>query len=263
VLEPAAIRRMRAASGGFATSVWRLETDRHTYALRVFRAEQIEVLRRELAVMRCARAARLPVPRVHAVGTYEARPALLTEWSTGRPLLEVLQAQPWRVMQLGHAFGRWQHRMHTVQAPSGLRSDWLDWPRPCSADVAERLRALPLLQHRLLHLDYHPLNVLVSGARLTAIIDWTNAHAGDPRADVARTLTILRFPPPGAVSAAQRLGLRLFESGWRAGYGRFGPHMAAFHAWAGGAMLADLAQRYTAPELEPVRRWADTWRQLA
>ncbi len=254
---------MSPASGGFATSVWRIETDRRDYALRVFRVHELEVLQRELAVLRQAVEAGLPVPRVHAVGSHEARPAMLMEWCAGRPLLDALQKEPWRVLQLGRAFGRLQVQMHSVRAPGGLRTTWIDWPRACEPGLAERLRALSLRTDRLLHLDYHPLNVLASRGRMTAIIDWTNAHAGDPRADVARTLSILRLPPPGTTNAAQRIGLRLFEVGWRAGYGPFGEHLAPFYAWAGGAMLNDLAQRYAAADLEHVRRWTANWSRLA
>jgi len=30
---------------------------------------------------------------------------------------------------------------------------------------------------------------------MTALLDWANARAGDPRADLARALAILRFGP--------------------------------------------------------------------
>ena len=102
------------------------------------------------------------------------------------------------------------------------------------------------------------MNVLGERNRLTAILDWTNAHAGDPRADFARTVTILRLSPPWG-DRAQRLGRLLFEALWRMGYGPPGPDMAAFYAWAGGAMQRDLAGRYSADELAPVRRWTAQW----
>src|SRR5438132_39917 len=41
----------------------------------------------------------------------------------------------------------------------------------------------------LLHLDYHLLNVMTDRSRVTGVLDWTNARAGDPRADLARTFT--------------------------------------------------------------------------
>jgi aminoglycoside phosphotransferase (APT) family kinase protein len=43
----------------------------------------------------------------------------------------------------------------------------------------------------VLHMDYHPLNVLVNGGRISGVIDWVNAEAGDRHLDVATTSTIL------------------------------------------------------------------------
>jgi len=90
------------------------------------------------------------------------------------------------------------------------------------------------------------------------VLDWTNAHAGDPRADFARTVTILRLSPPrgGAGERAMRL---LLELGWRYGYGPLPSDMAPFYAWAGAAMQHDLAGRFSGAELAHVRRWSAGW----
>jgi aminoglycoside phosphotransferase (APT) family kinase protein len=43
----------------------------------------------------------------------------------------------------------------------------------------------------LLHLDYHPQNVLVEGLHVRGVIDWANAALGDRHFDAAMTATIL------------------------------------------------------------------------
>ncbi|MGH7813465.1 MAG: phosphotransferase [Candidatus Binataceae bacterium] len=43
----------------------------------------------------------------------------------------------------------------------------------------------------LLHLDYHPINVIVKGPRVTGVIDWVNADRGDRHLDAAMTAVIL------------------------------------------------------------------------
>jgi hypothetical protein len=134
--------------------------------------------------------------------------------------------------------------------------------------LGERLRAVERTTPSILHLDYHPLNVLVENGRTSAVLDWTNVAAGDRRADLARTLTILRLSPLPAdmPPLVMRLLLRLVEQNWRRGYRAVaGPvgGMAPYYAWAGVAMLNDFAPRVgngvTEESLLPVRRWADYW----
>lgn len=253
-------QRAERATGGFDTTVWHLEQNRRHYALRVFRANQLTTLRRELVALRAARGGGVPVPRVHAIGTYDARPALLMEWSSGRPLLDEVRAHPRGLLTLGVRFGRCQAAIHRIAAPGELRANWIDWAGPLDSPLRahlDRVSAAPF--RRLLHLDFHPLNVLVDHGRISSVLDWTNAHAGDARADFARTATILRLSPPRG-SASERVGRLLLELGWRFGYGGPGPDMAPFYVWAGTAMLHDLGGRFDAAELAHVRRWTNAWR---
>ncbi|MGH7933267.1 MAG: phosphotransferase family protein [Candidatus Binataceae bacterium] len=53
---------------------------------------------------------------------------------------------------------------------------------------AARFRQAP---PALLHLDYHPQNVIVRGLRVTGVIDWVNADRGDRHLDAATTAVIL------------------------------------------------------------------------
>jgi len=57
---------------------------------------------------------------------------------------------------------------------------------------------------RLLHLDLHPLNVIMS-PQGPVVIDWPNARCGDPMADVAVTYALVacgHIPLPRPVAAA-------------------------------------------------------------
>src|SRR4051794_20089198 len=184
MLNPLVVQSMTPTTGGFATSVWRVKTPVGRFALRAFAPHETAVLEREYIALRAADAAGLPIARVHALGTWHDRPSMLLDWVAGRPLLDALRAEPWRLVQLGQAFGRVQRALHQIPAPPELRADWMNWPRPAESAVAQRLHGLPRRTDRLLHLDYHPLNVMVDGAQVTAVIDWTNVHRGDPRADL-------------------------------------------------------------------------------
>src|SRR5436853_495789 len=105
------------------------------------------------------------------------------------------------------------------QVEVGGRAFALRLFRAEQAAVAERevaaLAGAAPRSDALLHLDFHPLNVLVDGRRVTAVIDWANARAGDPRADLARTLTILRLSPVPP-RFARLVGVLV--AGWRGGY---------------------------------------------
>ena len=257
--------------GGFDMAMWKVEYAGRTYALRVFRPGRRADCERERVVMAAARAAGLPVPEVHAAGVWQDHPALLITWLTGRMVADELRVRPWHVWRLGIEFGRMQAAIHAVSAPDLLRQQpeaWFVWKCEGEQRLQDCLRHLPSNEEALLHLDYHPCNVLTDGKQITGIVDWTNAHAGDPRADAARTVSILRVDPAARKPLLQQPGLRIFELAWRIGYQRAGgrlKEMSLFYAWAGTVIQRDLAHRYQhmPQELAPARHWTNKWKARA
>lgn len=262
--------------GGSDTAIWQVEDENGTYALRLFRREQGETYQRELAAMRLAQQAKLPVPTVHASAFWQERPVMLLAWCAGSTVTQLLLQQPWRIWPLGRAFGRMQARIHAVSVDaqgSDLAENWIAWSGAEDAALANRLRSLAPTQPALLHLDYHPLNVLANGNEITAVLDWANAQAGDPRADVARTYTILRVEPYNLGQPAWLIGTvrRLLAWSWLRGYEEVaGPlrDMAPFYAWAGAVMQREVARGVADPNswwqpehLAQVRAWTEGWRQ--
>src|SRR4051812_23020609 len=80
------------------------------------------------------------------------------------------------------------------------------------ADLHDRLHEIPGPDwlrgmpegDRLLHLDLHPLNVIMS-SNGPVVIDWPNARRGDPMADVALSYALMvcgRIPLPRPLSSA-------------------------------------------------------------
>lgn len=270
--------RVIPVSGGADTLIWRVEAAGQVSALRLFRSEQAAMTQREVAAMAAASSAGLPVPRVYAEGMWRGRPVLHMSWMPGGPLRDEFRANPWRARALGVQFGRAQAAIHAVSPPAALLAHptpWIAWANPDDA-LRDCLLAAARGPDVLLHLDFHPMNVLVADGRVSAVLDWANARAGDPRADLARTASILRFAPldPGVPRPLGSLLRRLFIAGWRHGYreiaGSIGG-MAPFYAWAGAVMIRDLMPRLGRPELpwlnpqflERVRQWADGWRERA
>ena len=273
------VESVEPVSVGFGdTVIWRVQAGATDAALRVFPAGDTAGCGHEAAAMRAAAAGGVPAPRVLAEGAWRDRPALLLSWCPGRPVAAELAARPWRAWALGLHLGRMQASIHAVPAPDALRlgdRDWIAWAGPDELRVQERLRALRPRTDALLHLDYHPLNVVTDGRRLTGVLDWANARAGDPRADVARTFTLLRLAPipPGYPRRRAALVRRLLELGWRRGYRQAaGPlvDMAPVYAWAGAVMLRDLEPKLGRPgvwlephHLDPVRRQVEIWKRRA
>jgi Ser/Thr protein kinase RdoA (MazF antagonist) len=258
------VRACEPVTGGTSAAVWRVETGAGTRALRVLPPGREQALAREVGAMRAARASGAPVPAVLAVRLALERPAVLLEWLPGRPLLEELGERPERAGTLLRAFGRTQGRIHRASPPADAEAapdSWIHWAGAQDDALTARLRAEAAPEPKLIHLDYHPLNVLVEDGRVTGVLDWENARAGDPRADLARTVSMLLLEGPADLSQDLRHSL---IAGWSAGCEEeAGPlHMLPiFLAWAGEAMLRDLGPKR--PELARVREWTGEQRRLA
>jgi aminoglycoside phosphotransferase (APT) family kinase protein len=267
----------RPAEGGAATAIWRVEHAGLVSALRLFHADQRSVQALELEAMQLAHQRELPVPAVRAAGMWRERPFLLLEWCEGEPVLQTIQKQPQQLEALSYQFGRFHAELHRrCQGVRGvaLRHTWLDWIPTIPADlrtILERLSQTPTL----LHLDYHPLNLLSDGHQITALIDWTNAYIGDPRADLARTYTLLRIEPFQAGSEPQEFSTlrRVFSRNWLRGYRHVlgSPQdLAPFLAWAGHALVYDRLHRVADPNswwqeshLDAIRSWTKRWENRA
>ena len=134
--------------------------------------------------MRHADAHGYPVPRVLEV----TADALVLERIEGSTMLDVLRRRPWTLRRHAALLARLHERLHEIAAPPTL-------PAVGPGD-------------RLLHLDLHPDNVILSRDG-PFVIDWTNARRGDPALDVALTWVIATSGGPLA-----RLFLRWFLAGF-------------------------------------------------
>jgi aminoglycoside phosphotransferase (APT) family kinase protein len=122
-----------------------------------------------------------PVPRIEEVRAGGSE--IVMERIEG-PLMLDAMARPWTLAAHLRILGDLHDRLHEIPGP-----DWL--PK------------LPGGGDRVLHLDLHPLNVIMSPSG-PVVIDWPNAHRGDPIADVALTYALIscgRIPLPRPVAA--------------------------------------------------------------
>jgi aminoglycoside phosphotransferase (APT) family kinase protein len=275
------VQALAPVLGGWETSLWRFDTpDGQRHALRVYPGPQYaRAAHREGAALRACIDAGVPVPAVEASGQWEGRPLLVIGWCQGATLLAAMLRRPWSIWRLGLSFGRLQAQIHRVPPPAALLEgaphNWVLWGAYQRPEVFVRMQGVALSTTSLIHLDYHPLNVLTDGRRFTGVIDWSNAAAGDRRADFARTATLLltASPPPGPSRLIVRAVRRLFYLAWRRGYvSEAGPlgDLAPFLAWAGVTRLQDLEDARSRPQswaseddFVAARRWVERWKRQA
>ncbi len=106
-----------------------------------------------------------PVPEVIEVRDN----ALVLERIEGPSMWQELRHRPWRARMHMQTLADLHGRLHRIDAPPGVLA------------AAEG--------STLLHLDFHPENVLLS-TRGPVVIDWTNARSGPAALDVAMTWII-------------------------------------------------------------------------
>jgi aminoglycoside phosphotransferase len=142
-----------------------------------------------------------------------------------------------------------------------LRADaaWIAFAAPAHADTAARvhrwldanLRYCPRDERGFCHGDYSPPQILFDGEAWT-VLDFDDAHRGDPYADVAATLVSLEHEidaVEGADAAPDPAAIERRGAAYLAGYGeidedRLLPHRAAAH-------VGLLARRLRKDRVEP------------
>ncbi|MCH8920527.1 MAG: aminoglycoside phosphotransferase family protein [Chloroflexi bacterium] len=275
------ISEPRRVKGGWDTLLWRFGTpDGRNHSLRVFYLPgRNEIALRERVALETCATAGLPAPRIEKIGEIQELPAMVLSWCPGIPILAFMEKKPWTLWRLGRLFGRTQAKLHAVTPPdefvTGAPNDWVSRVTQEYADLAVHALSLGLSTSSLIHMDYHPLNVVSDGATVTGILDWSGAAAGDPRADLARTeITLLAAPvPPGPLSALFNLARSLILRAWRSGYEEVAGPMPDFQplrAWAGATFLAETEGAIDRPhvwgtqeDIELLRRKIDVWAREA
>lgn len=160
---------------------------------------QFTVNVREAELARSIHAIGIRTPAVGELMEIAGRPGILYERIDGISQLQRFQKQPWRLVGITRQLAELHADMHMRLAP-GLpsqrqrilrRIEGSALPEKLRATALQVLTSLPD-DDKLCHGDFHPDNILHT-TQGPVIIDWMDATAGNPLADVARTYMILRF----------------------------------------------------------------------
>ena len=128
-----------------------------------------------------------PVPAVE--GLSDDGVDLVMQRIDGPSMVEQLGRAPWTVRRQADTLAMLHRQLHEIPAPDFLPS------APVSQGSS------------ILHLDLHPLNVLI-GSGGPVVIDWTSACVGNPDADAALAWLLMSAGDiPGGRTKSRLLGL--------------------------------------------------------
>jgi Ser/Thr protein kinase RdoA (MazF antagonist) len=170
--------------------------------LRRYRSPERHDVELEAKVMGYVAERGYPVPDVHRVDEGD----LVMDRVDGPSMLDALQATPWKLVWYARRLARLQRQLARIAAPPWLLASTADPDRAAS----------------VLHLDLHPMNVLMSKRHGPIVVDWANAAGGPAGFDAAMTyVTMATFD---AGDARDRMGQKAFVEAFR----RFrGPRLIA------------------------------------
>jgi aminoglycoside phosphotransferase (APT) family kinase protein len=186
--------------------------------------------RHELAVQGYLQSLHYPVPGVVLLeedADYFGGPFLLSPQIVGRTLLQSTLGRIWMLPINAARMANLHARLHNLPTR--------DFPRPRGAFLTRTLEEMSaiisryelhglqpgfdwLRTHRpppgrpsILHLDFHPLNILKDNAGHAIVIDWTEADVGDAHADLGNTLVCLECLGPDRLNWFDRYCVGVFR----------------------------------------------------
>jgi aminoglycoside phosphotransferase (APT) family kinase protein len=147
------------------------------------RSREGRSLAREARIMEYVRSQGYPAPAVDEVS--DDGLAMVIERIEGPDMVTAIKKRLWTIRRQGALLADLHQSLHELATP-----EWLH-----DAPVGQG--------DRLLHLDLHPLNVMMS-PKGPVVIDWTGACRGDPAVDVTLAWVLLEAGsvPTGRLIAA-------------------------------------------------------------
>ena len=197
---------------------------------------------REAEAMMLLRSRGAPVPEVYDAHDLD----LVMDRVAGRSMLDIVASRPWKARALGRRLGLLHATLHSIEVPADVAVRRLDGP---AGDG-----------NRVLHLDFHPDNVLVDGHD-AVVIDWSNAAVGVPGLDVATSWLLMVMGSVDNIPVLVRPIARQVRRALIRGYlHERDPDRALALPWVSLACERRLADPNTRPEeIERVRQFAATY----
>ncbi len=151
-------------------------------------------------------------------------PFLLMALVPGQTLLHSLLRRPWRIVHGAIQMAATHVQLHSLAAQ--------DFPSPPGSFLTRHFQEMATLireydlsnlkpgldwlitnrpaqpgKSSIIHLDFHPLNLIYSDGYPLSVLDWVEADVGDPHADVATTMMLMQCVPPRELTFRERLSV--------------------------------------------------------
>jgi len=143
-----------------------------------------------------------PVPAVEEVS--DDGFDMVMERIDGVTMVEAIGKAPWTIRRQAATLADLHRRLHEIEAPDFLP------PAPMGTGT------------KVLHLDLHPLNVMI-GPKGVFVIDWPNARRGDPDVDVGLAWILMaagQLPGGGLKERLMGFGRSLLVNGFLSHFDR-------------------------------------------
>jgi aminoglycoside phosphotransferase (APT) family kinase protein len=134
------------------------------------RSRNARPMHTEARIMEHARSHGYPVPAVEEIS--DDGLDLVLERIDGPSMVSAMTRRPWTLREQGAVLAGLHHQLHEIPG-----TDWLPAAPGAPGD-------------RLIHLDLHPLNVMLSD-KGPVVIDWPNARRDSGSTDVALTWVLI------------------------------------------------------------------------
>jgi aminoglycoside phosphotransferase (APT) family kinase protein len=152
----------------------------------------------EAGTMEYLRTQGYPVPAVEQLS--DDGTDLVMERIDGVSMVDFMSRRPWAIRRQGAVLASLHRRLHAIAPPDSLP------PAPVGSGDS------------FLHMDLHPLNVMI-GTKGPVVIDWPNAARGDPAVDVGLAWVLMaagEIPSNRVVSAVLGWGRGMLIKGFLA-----------------------------------------------